>query len=373
MSFINKSKLFLAVGLFASASLLAQGYGYKSKNSDMQKDQSTEQRKPYDQGHVVDKGQLLGAYNAPARIDPQGSWDFYVTASYLYWLAKETGLDYAITTPTAGNIDTVQGEVVNLEGDYSSAFKVGLGWNTGHDDWDVYGEYTWYHKSFTSSKSVPANTTMEPVFYSAARSGSYQASSTSLKWKPRLDFLKLEFARSEYVGTHLTFRPSMGLRGGWIKQQINQSANLTSPSTVNNLLSNNKSSSWFIGPRMGVDTNWIFDYGFRMFGNTALTVPYQKITVWSKQYSRTSPTQLTVNIKDVKHQINPQAELATGLGWGMYWGKCVHIDLAASYEFQYLWAQNAIRSLIDARQIRTDGNPGALMLHGLTVTARLDF
>lgn len=371
MSFINKKKLFLVVSLFASASLLAQGYGYK--NSDMKKDQSTEQRKPYDQGHVVDKGQLLGAYNAPARIDPQGSWDFYVTASYIYWLAKEKGLDYAITTPTEGNIDTVQGELVNLGTDYKSAFKVGLGWNSEHDDWDIYGEYTWFHKNFNSSKSVPTNTTMEPIFYSAARGGSYQASVTSLHWEPRLDFLKLEFARAEYVGTHLTFRPHMGLRGGWIKQAVDQVSNITSPYEVNDLSSHSKSKSWFIGPRMGVDTNWIFGYGVRMFGNTALTVPYQRIKVWTKQYSLTSPARLAVNIKDVKNQINPQAELAAGLGWGMYWGKCVHFDLAASYEFQYLWAQNAIRALIDERQIRKDENPGALMLHGLTITARLDF
>lgn len=67
-------------------------------------------------------------------------------------------------------------------------------------------------------------------------------------------------------------------------------------------------------------------------------------------------------------------EANLGIGWG--WcpaSKRWHLDIAATYDFNHLWSQNMMRASNDWIFIGSSGSPGDLSLHGLTLTAAVQF
>ncbi len=368
---VNKMKKMplIIASLIASCSLF--GYSNNNQKQDAQGTQDkVEQRKPYDQGHAVDKNQLLGAYNAPGRIDTTGAFDFFVEGSYLYWQPKEYGLDYAKYSYT--NPTTDQGKIVHPNLNYKSAFNAALGFLTDFDNWGVLGRYHWFRSSDTSKFDRLTGTTLTSLLYYPQR-GAENAVYVEFKWKLRLDMGDLEFFRGEYVGKNLTFRPHFGLRGGYSSQHMTSTTSLDSPYTQI-IQDKGKQSGWFIGPRMGVDTDWLLGAGFRMFLNTALALPWQKFNVLYQQDDGIIIENLYTNIDETRYAVTPYFEINPGLAYGVYfWSNRMHLDISAGYSFHYWSSQNQIRALIDARNARSGENPGALMFQGLTASLRLDF
>lgn len=79
-------------------------------------------------------------------------------------------------------------------------------------------------------------------------------------------------------------------------------------------------------------------------------------------------------VKNKSRCLSPNIEFALGLGYGSYlcnseW----YFDLSAGYDFHYYWNQNMIKPLIDGSRSQIESEAGGLMLHSLTITARLDF
>ena len=65
------------------------------------------------------------------------------------------------------------------------------------------------------------------------------------------------------------------------------------------------------------------------------------------------------------------AEANLGIGWGMYLDENkYHLDLAATYDFNYLWSQSMMRSFVGSTgTFSTSGAPGDMVLHGLNIKA----
>ena len=354
---------------------------------------------------------LRCAYNAPVNTLIKCPVDFFITGSFIYWQAKEKGLELGITE-SCENCDT--GRVINMDFDFKPGFKVGLGWHSDYDDWHFYIEYTRLHLTDHKSYKIkqdecdtnecppcdfihPAWTTFPQenpllqVYYQQAKG----------KWTMNLDIIDLELGRAYWVGTQLTYAPFVGLRGGWLDQKLNASycgidrifilEQYICEDDCSSYKSSNKSDSWFIGPRVGIDTNWLLGDGFRFFGNTAVALFYQKFTTKVKEYSvedgGCNPCECeiacacpcedcgNINTNDKTGYITPNAEVALGFGYGRHldcykW----YIDLAIAYEFHVFWNQNMMRNLWDkSYHPIQDTDAGDLFLQGLTITAKLDF
>jgi hypothetical protein len=72
--------------------------------------------------------------------------------------------------------------------------------------------------------------------------------------------------------------------------------------------------------------------------------------------------------------LRPMLEANLGLGWGMYLAKNrYHIDLSATYDFNYLFSQNMMRVLNDINLLGSSGNGLDLSLQGLTLSAAFHF
>ena len=165
---------------------------------------------PFDQGYELCPNNMMGAYNAPGRIDVCCSCDFFVDASFIYWYAGEEGLELSLSDTTGNGLPIVDGKITNIDFKYQPGFKVGLGYNSCHDDWQFYVQYTWLH--FTDDVSTKAPQPSPPgVLYPLQ---SHPANSTNLaileangKWDVDIDLLDFEMARPYYVGTMLIFSP----------------------------------------------------------------------------------------------------------------------------------------------------------------------
>ena len=333
---------------------------------------SQEQRKSDNyQGHSADDKELMSAYNAPARIDVKGCYDLFIIGSYLYWqpiiqdliLAREEFTD-------AGGTDYVK--YIDIDPDYTSAFKIGVGKNFAYDNWVAYIEYSRFHSSDSRSYTLPEGLYVSvPTWLTYDNFAHLVDNNVWGKWKLHLDLLDLEISRPYYLGNKLTFLPHAGLRGGWIDQNID--ARYTDVITLVDVDSNNESDSWIIGPRMGLDANWHLGEGFCIFGNAAASLLYQNSKAKMKHQDCGNPHLLYLNIIRKKSQITPNFEAALGLGWGTYFDNMNwHFGLTAGYDFHIFWHQNYLQSLMNTfrGELIKEGN---LMLHGLTITGRFDF
>jgi len=313
------------------------------------------------------------AYNHPGKIDVCGSWDVYVTGSFIYWQAIEKELAIGIWDPANINVHTE--DIIYLDYEYKPGFKVGLGYNFDYDDWNAYVEYTRLHLTDSSTSKRPSWATILGTFWNA-QTANQTPDEIKGRWKLDYDMLDLEFARSGYVGKKLVLKPFGGLRGGWIDQKITVTViNPNDPLLVENIATSS-SDSWLIGLRTGTYCDWMLGEGFSFLGKAAGSILYQRFSNlrFIQPSTNSSPIVLQSNI-DAGSLPSATAifELMAGLNWGTYFdNNNWYFDLFAGYEFNYLLSQNMMAH-IRGVQSHPHNSPPDLALHGLTVSARLDF
>lgn len=330
--------------------------------------------------------QLVAAYNAPARVDVRSCWDFYVTGTFIYWQPIQENMELAVSTnlssatpliPTNGT--TNQGSVVNLSTSYEPGFKVGLGMNYDYDSWDTYAEYTWFHNTNSSSVAVTTPGALFPMrnHPRILVEESPVFTDISGSWGLKMDFADLSLARAYWVGTRLSFRPFVGARGAWIRQK----QTVTGTTATQTDVVSNHSTSWGVGARAGLETNWMMGCGFRFFGNGSADLLFTRYSLRNKEYFSTTSTELLEDVLSTTQSkvnaIRPHMDLELGFAWGSYFdNNNWHFDLSAGYGFQVFWNQNMFRNFTDnaVQSVATSNLPnGDLFVHGLNLVLRLDF
>lgn len=321
----------------------------------------------------VKKVQLTCAYNAPARIEVRGCWDIYASGSFTYWQAVQDNMELGSVNSTLVPFDVT---VQNMDFSFEPGFKVALGMNFDHDNWDTRIEYTWFRGNTSTSVSLdPAGTFfLYPSWTNPASVVTDIYFAGSERWKLHMDLLDWELARAYFVGKKLTFRPFIALRGAWIRQNLDVDYTLPAGLTLSATSVDKKSHSWAVGPRAGLNTNWIFGDGFRIYGNGAADILYTRYTKLRSTQSAAGVDTFIVR-QNGYGVMRPHLELELGLGWGSYFDcNNWHIDFAAGYTFQVFYDQNMFRSFHDDVGILHSTSPnGNLYIQGLTVTVRFDF
>jgi hypothetical protein len=320
-------------------------------------------------------------------------WDIFFDASFIYWQAIQENMELGVantlslTNAASGQIN---GSVVNMDFDYKPGFKVGMGGYFDYDGWDTHAEYTWFHGTNSESVTVDGVSILNllPMWGSAGGPDTEVALNLyniiSENWNLKMDLADWDLGRWYYVGTKLTFRPSFGARAAWIRQnvtvvQTNNSRN-GDFGTDDVFTVSQKSRSWGIGAKTGLDTNWMIGCGFRAFGNAKADLLFTKYTRLSSSSTHVAPATIdaddNVTIKQKRvYAVKPHVDLELGLGWGTYldcnnW----YLDFAASYGFQVFYDQNMFRHFEDDVQRAVSTMPnGNLYIHGLTATVKLDF
>lgn len=322
--------------------------------------------------------------------------DVFLTADFIYWTARQDGLAYAytgadttISSSLASSVPS-KGTTYYPPRKFDPGFKVGVGLNLGHDGWDTYLEYTWFHSnhSNTQTSGSAAYQRLIPVFPVAFEghisSNAFDVEllnydSMKSSWKLRFNNFDLELGRNFYISQYLTLRPHVGLKGNWYTQNYHVTG--TSPFLGDTALNFGydygatdyakgrfKQSWWGVGIRAGMDTAWYFDKNWSIFGDWALSALWGRFNVSRKaqyggDFGQTTSTVSTVLWNENSfHTVKGVAEFQLGLRFD-YWfsDDDYHFGLSAAWEEQ-LW--------INQNQI---ARPGDLGFQGFTLKARFDF
>lgn len=356
----------------------------------------------FERGFPTDPCCTPAAYSEWAAIDLECGWDTFITANFIYWEAMQGGMDLAI--PGQGTITSglVTGEATSAVGlkllktefEYKPGFQVGLGWRGARDHWVLYSQYTWLHGTTdTSSKNAP-NPNVETVNgISLPQDGVWLpmswlpdavndiSTSISSSWEYKIDLVDAQISRPFYSGTNLVLEPFFGLRGAWIRQKLELTAELINAGNISlagpTREANYSSRSAAVGPRAGFNGNWLFCYGLRFEGNIAASLLFTGYDVKQNVQSpdATGIFEFPVKTKiDDLNVLRPNLDLSLGLGWGSYFCcRRYHFDLAATYDFNIFWEQNMMRYLADSVYAGTEASPSDLYLQGLTIKTRIDF
>ena len=311
---------------------------------------------------------IPSAYNHPAAIDLSGGYDVFVTAAFTYWEIQQEGMKIgsAYQAPISSGPNGFS-DVLFIDEDFKIGFEVGLGVNTHFDDWVLTANYTNFHHTLTRNQgSFPFLST--PFILVGSGGGGVVFTNSSHRWTFGLDVIDLDMGRSFYQGKRLTVNPFFGLR----YQSIGQDYHLSGVTTLEQTATGSwKTSSWGLGPRFGVDTNWLLGSGFRLIGSASGAVLFTDYSPL-RYHEPSTASSYTLNIRS-KDYLREDIEGSLGFGWGMYSKQQrLHIDFTATYDFKIFFNQNMIAWMMNNVN-EVDSSPGNLYLNGLTVTGRFDF
>lgn len=309
--------------------------------------------------------QLVPSYNAPARIETQGSWDIMASASFLYWIPKEVGLDSGILVSLNDNLHP--DKVLDFGLDFFPGFIVSLGTNFHMDNWSADIKYTRLH-STVKEKEFTANWAAGIVYKTPTEIEYYLNMKT--RWRLELDLFDLNIGRPYYNGKNLVIKPNMSARGGWTKQ-----SHVVNGSVANVLRQIRlKSKSWFLGPQISADINWLLTYHFKILANISSSVLYQKFDTDYLFTIYTTPETLWRNLHAKTGQITPNLDLKCGIGYSSFADNHTwHIDLLLTYDFMYFWNQNEFTAIQDFREYYNYHASGDLMLQGIELSLKINF
>jgi len=334
------------------------------------------------QGHGA-YNYMEGGYNAPARYDVNGCWNFFITADFIYWQPRQENMGLANALPLGGPVPPiVDSTIIYQKFSWKPGFRVGLGMNFGHDSWAGLVEYTWFHNTHRTSSDTPNFDNgggllmlwASGLFLNTGNTG--LADGFNSRWDLDMDLLDFVLQRIYYVGTRLSFRTFFGGRTTWISQDMdfNFLLNpLTNPLALSTVNASFYSSSWALGPRFGVDLNWVLGWGFSLASKLAGDISYARYKVnWNEDEVQTAGGPGQGSHWTVA-QLRPHAEAGFGLGWGTYFcDNGFHLQFTATYDFNVWWNQNmmkALHSYVNNNQ-EVQGN---LYTHGLDLKVQFDF
>jgi hypothetical protein len=351
----------------------------------------------------------MPGYNAPSLIKVCGGWDFFASASFIYWQPIQDNMEVGLTNINplattalgAGTNQSTEGSFIQMNFSYKPGFKVGLGMDFDFDNWDSYAEYTYLHGTHHTSSNGPTDGFIFPTWgapFVINNAPFYTQASSSFKCN--LDIVDWVLGRNYFVGTKLMFHPVAGARAAWITESNSVKYTNSVANGVTGFLSNASGSngatftqtvvharahSWAIGPRVGLETNWMLGEGFRLMTDGYADILYTKYKVQTK----TQAIALAANtvgpavgniqaaITRAVHvgAVRAHLDLEMGLGWGSYFANNGwHIDLSATYGFQVFFDQNMLRTFTNANMVGNSRTAnGNLYTQGLTATARFDF
>jgi hypothetical protein len=310
----------------------------------------------------------------------------YFTGDFLYWRAENQGFSYAFNRTSAS--DFIEGNIERIEPQWDPAFRIGIGWSTDHDYWDIFFNWTWYQNHATQTDerlTIPDST---PFGYLAmfpqqttGITGSFRRVYAS--WRLLYNAIDFELGRAFYLTRALSLRPFWGVRGAWLRQTFfNDFTSQVQPilasvrSQIQFLGVNNY---WGVGPRVGNATEWHLGYGFSFLGRLSGALLYGNTATEFSLFDSQSvgvPVALEQHYQDNFSQLVPTAQLALGLNWGTCFGKKngSYFGLNGNWETNYYWNQFNLPVTIygDPAPLPTTGNQPVTM-EGFTLNAQINF
>lgn len=207
----------------------------------------------------------------------QGGINTFLTGDFIYWTARMDGLSFAASGLGNQQTNVAPGHLYDPNWKWDSGFKVGLGHNLPHDQWDIYLEYTWIESR--ADRTITGNT-IDPKWNVSDLESFISRSllpnaieSAKGNWSLRFNVIDLELRRNFYVSPYLSLRPYIGMKTTWqdINYQVTYQTRFTDQISKSRLHMENDADFWGIGMRTGTDTTWHIDSVFSIYGSFAIS------------------------------------------------------------------------------------------------------
>jgi hypothetical protein len=193
-----------------------------------------------------------GLSNLPIKVEvPRKTINFF--AQSLYWYTSET-FDWAFTLKSTPN--STQSSYKTLSFDWAPGFIIGLGYNMEHDMWDTRLSYTWFQSKANDSTSGAVTSAFLAARLSLLEPFAAGKANLDLNY----NMFDLDFNRNFLVSKYISLQPSIGLKGGWINQEIYsnwKTVRILDLFTIN-ASENVKQKFWAAGSKLGLFGKYYF-------------------------------------------------------------------------------------------------------------------
>ncbi len=295
--------------------------------------------------------------------------DIFATA--LYWFPSETA-DWALILLPSGTSETVTFKTVSF--DWAPGFRVGVGYNMEHDQWDTQLYYTWFDAHTTDHiDRGSGNIVSQFLGPLIADVGDFQ--SAQMSWKLHFNMFDWDVGRNFLVSHELLFRPFIGVKWGWIHQTIhtrwqNPSFNFLVTTIPLSARENLKNHFFGGGPSGGLNTKWVLGnircHTFSFFGDFGAAYMWGNWKIRDK-FIDSLLTTVTTSVGNRTFG-SLMVKALMGIGWD-FDVSCQqsHFGMKLGYEIEDWFNQYQI---LDHE---TGTHMNDLILQGLTADLRLDF
>lgn len=324
-----------------------------------------------------------------ARPSVTNGWNLFTQADWLYWKTNETGLGYALNQQHFDVTDPVLmgfGEVANPKFDWQSGFRVGVGYNIPHDQWDLTLLWTWNEGKGTDEQNSTDDDlpTILPIF---VHPNIYNDESIAACNKAQynalihLNVLDLDLGKEFKASKWLSLKPHFGLRSAWIHQIHNVSYNdlfaKSGDLVLGEYLTHITNNFWGIGVRGGLGSDFGLKWGFSLVGDFCLSLLYGVFeTSYSERFTTLGGIDGTTIAEDNSfHAGRVVTDIDLGLRWNRSFAKDrVRLLLQAGWEHHMFFSQNQIMHFVDGQSWGNFvQNQGDLYFQGWTASFRFFF
>jgi hypothetical protein len=318
-------------------------------------------------------------------------YGFAIEGDFLWWRAHNPGFvtgfdqkDPSFSGAFGGN--SIAGSLLDLKANWNPGFRVGAGWNTSFDRWDLFVSWTWYRdhssKHRTRSDITTATSVLGyyPLWPFQVLIGTAVTNYKSMQsgWRMQHEAFDLELGRAYYLTQQLSLRPHWGLRGGWINQ--NFTAGYSLPLMAGSYAAwsfRGKNDCWGIGPRIGLNGEWHIASGFSVLGKASgsllsgnTKVKYTTLFLGTGQDTMSLDREYNRRV----YTMSPNVQIFLGLNWGGCFNNEAYVGLDAGWEINYYWDQFKMPLGINTvTPPNTVSNNAPVVMEGLTVNAHFDF
>lgn len=277
----------------------------------------------------------------------------FVFVDLLMWQVREVSDDN--WAQTFGPIDTKQQiQFLDVPFKWSPGFRVGIGYNTAENPWNIQLYYSGYKTKGTNQANINSgeiHSAFAGNFYAEnplgdGISGPYYHQA-GIQWTILFNNIDLEFGRRVKVNSLLNLHPFAGLKAAVINQAINTvwrepyspttlgnpgPTRITTFSSATEKLTNNFKG---LGPSFGLDSTWHLyesaNHQLNLIGNVSGALLWGHWAL-ADVYRNNTPVSITV-INDSLSTAAPMAKGYLGLEW-MGAVNNTHLNIRLGYESQ---------------------------------------
>ncbi|MBS0605992.1 MAG: hypothetical protein JSR57_03490 [Verrucomicrobia bacterium] len=329
---------------------------------------------------------------SPPRFQLQHANRIFLECDFLYWRAEMDGIEFAVSSTSPNDADTDEmssmtgGKWKDIDFEWGPGFRVGIGYHTPYDFWDLSLLWTRFNHSSSGHAHQPSGGGLAATWFTFATLLGINCEKASGHWDLNYNTLDLLLSRTFFVSRGLTLRPGLGIRGAWIDQDMRYHYSGVDyvflhgfgaplgPEKVN--LSNDYHA---IGILAGLGLDYCFNNHWSIYGNLAGSLLYGGFEV--DEHLKVKGVNLFgrrpfYHFSEDRNRLKSNVEMGVGLKWESDLNrKRVHLSFFAGYEFIVWFNQNQLKNfwfsgLDNGSYNQLDGN---LSLQGGTFGGRIDF